>query len=192
MDKKTLVMDKKTLVMDKKTLVMDKKTLVMDNKTLAMDKKKYQHKETELQIMCVRWFGYQYPYLKTLLYHPKNEGTANGRVQGAIGKAEGVVAGVADLILQVPAWDHTCLAIEMKTKAGKQSYQQKVFQAYLENAGGKYIICRSFDDFVEMVGRYLHGMNAGTVQRLKKVHAALQQTETDMEKKKLQRIVGKK
>lgn len=161
-------------------------------RTAVVSKKKNQHKETELQIMCVRWFNYQYPYLKMLLYHPKNEGTAGGRVQGAIGKAEGVVAGVADLILQVPAWDHTCMAIEMKTKTGKQSYQQKVFQRYLEGAGGKYVICRSFDDFVEMVGHYLHGMSTGTAQRLKRLHAVLQLAETDMEKKKLQRIIAKK
>lgn len=158
----------------------------------VLQNKKHQHKETELQIMCVRWFGYQYPYLKSLLYHPKNEGTANGRVQGAIGKAEGVVAGVADLILQVPAWDHTCMAIEMKTKTGKQSYQQKVFQKYLEGAGGKYVICRSFDDFVEMVGHYIHGMNADTELRLKRLNAVLQLAETDMERKKFQRKAGKK
>ncbi len=158
----------------------------------VVSKKKNQHKETELQIMCVRWFGYQYPYLKTLLYHPKNEGAANGRVQGAIGKAEGVVAGVADLILQVPAWDHTCMAIEMKTKTGKQSYQQQVFQKYLEGAGGKYVICRNFDDFAETVGHYLHGMNADTVQRLKRLNAVLQLAETDMERKKFQRKIDKK
>ena len=153
---------------------------------------KIHHRESDLQIRCVKWFRITYPEFAFLLEHPHNEGNGFNRLQQIIANAEGVTKGVADLILHVPTQDFFSLAIEMKTKAGKQSYQQKVFQRYLEGAGGKYVICRSFDDFVEMVGHYLHGMNAGTVQRLKKVHAALQQTETDMEKKKLQRIVGKK
>lgn len=109
--------------------------------------KRYQHKESELQIQCVRWFAYEYPHLRMLLYHPQNEGTANGRVRGAIAKAEGVVAGVADLILQAPSEDgFSCLAIEMKTPTGRQSPEQKMFELYIKAAYGKYVVIRSFED----------------------------------------------
>lgn len=153
---------------------------------------KYRHRESEMQIQCVRWFRYQYPHLKMLLYHPKNEGTAGGRVQGAIAKAEGVVAGVADLILQVPAFGYHCLAIEMKTEKGRQSAQQKIFQCYLENAGGKYEICRSLDDFMKTINGYLYGMETGMVIALRMVLDGQRQEEERLEKKKLQRIISRR
>lgn len=152
----------------------------------------YHYKESELQMRCVTWFAYQYPHLRMLLYHPKNEGTANGRRQGAIAKAEGVVAGVADLMLQVPALGYHCLAIEMKTKTGRQSPEQKLFQLYLENAGGKYVVCRSYDDFVNIVSVYLAGIDLRIEDNLKSVYAGQKQAEDDLAKKRLQSIINKK
>ena len=46
-----------------------------------------KHKESDLQIQCVRWFRYQYQAFARLLEHPKNEGNGN-HSQGAIAKAE--------------------------------------------------------------------------------------------------------
>lgn len=152
----------------------------------------YHYKESELQIRCVKWFFYEYPYLRMLLYHPKNEGTANGRRQGAIAKAEGVVAGVADLMLQVSAGGYACLAIEMKTKTGRQSPEQKLFQLYLENAGGKYVVCRSYDDFVSVVSDYLSGIPPIVKENLQSVYAGQKQAEEDLAKKRLQSIINKK
>ena len=114
---------------------------------------KQRHKESDLQIRCVKWFRITYPAFARLLEHPKNEGdghSAQDRMRQAISKAEGVQAGVADLILHVPASIHFwrgeiqeeptlyhSLAIEMKTKTGRQSPEQKIFQRYFEAAGGK-------------------------------------------------------
>lgn len=151
----------------------------------------YQHKESELQIQCVRWFAYEYPYLRMLLYHPKNEGTANGRVRGAIAKAEGVVAGVADLILQVPTTDgFSCLAIEMKTPTGRQSQEQKLFERYITAGNGKYVIVRTFDDFKSIVMGYVNSINKGVISALKKLHIAQCKAENEMARERMRKLIN--
>lgn len=153
--------------------------------------KRYQHKESELQIQCVRWFAYEYPHLRMLLYHPQNEGTANGRVRGAIAKAEGVVAGVADLILQVPSENGvSCLAIEMKTLTGRQSPEQKLFEKYITAADGKYVVVRTFDDFKFIVTKYVNGIYPDTITALRKLYNAQLQAEEDKARERMRKLVN--
>lgn len=151
---------------------------------------KPQHKESELQIRCVKWFAYEYPYLRRMLYHPKNEGHAGGRVQGAIAKAEGVVAGVADLMLQILAGGYTCLAIEMKTKTGKQSKDQKLWQLYLTAAGGSYVVIRSYEQFVDVVGKYIASADKNVLTALQSVYRGQMQAEEDMARQQLRKILS--
>ncbi len=153
--------------------------------------KRYQHKESELQIQCVRWFAYEYPHLRMLLYHPKNEGTANGRVRGAIAKAEGVVAGVADLILQAPSTDgFSCLAIEMKAPAGRQSQEQKLFERYITAANGKYVIVRSFDDFKSIVMEYVNSINKEVISSLKHLRIAQSKAENEIARERMRKLIN--
>lgn len=113
-----------------------------------------RHTESKIQQTCVRWFRLQYPHLQRLLFHPKNEGHGS-RVAGAIAKAEGVVAGVPDLILAVPNSSHHMLCVEMKTPTGRQSASQKEFQQVVEAAGAQYVIVRDLLSFVKVVSEYL-------------------------------------
>lgn len=153
--------------------------------------KRYQHKESELQIQCVRWFAYEYPHLRMLLYHPKNEGTANGRVRGAIAKAEGVVAGVADLILQAPSTDgFSCLAIEMKTPAGRQSQEQKLFERYITAANGKYVIVRTFDGFKSIVMEYVNSINKEVISSLKHLRIAQSKAEDEIARERMRKLIN--
>ena len=153
--------------------------------------KHYQHKESELQIQCVRWFAYEYPHLRMLLYHPKNEGTANGRVRGAIAKAEGVVAGVADLILQAPTTDGlSCLAIEMKTPAGRQSQEQKFFERYIVIAGGQYAIIRSFEGFKTIVNQYVANIHPGIITDLKNMYEAQRKAEDEIARERMRKLIN--
>lgn len=109
-----------------------------------------RHKESNLQIACVRWFRYEYPHLAKMLFAVPNGGARNA-ITGAILKAEGVVAGVADLILLCPSVNgkYHSLCIEMKTtsKASKQRETQKEWQNVAELNGNKYVICRNFEEF---------------------------------------------
>ena len=113
-----------------------------------------KQEESILQQQCVRRFRYQHPEYAPLLFAVPNGGFRNkGTAQRM--HAEGVVAGVADLILMLPTADHHALCIEMKTDKGRQSDKQKEWQAAVEKHGYKYIICRSFQDFFFEVTKYL-------------------------------------
>lgn len=120
--------------------------------------KKQSHPESALQIQCVTWFNYQYPHLTPLFFAVPNGGSRNPR-EAAIMKAEGIRAGVSDLILNIPSGRNTQLAIEMKDEKGKQSPEQKRYQRYAEAAGIKYIICRSFEAFKAEVTEYIDRIN---------------------------------
>lgn len=64
--------------------------------------------------MCVSWFRLKYPAIGKLLFAIPNGG-ARSRTEAAIMKAEGVTAGVADLILLIGRGGFNALCIEMKT-----------------------------------------------------------------------------
>ena len=123
-----------------------------------------REEEHQIQSACVRWFAYQHPELKGLLFAVPNGGARNKATAGKL-KAEGVVAGVSDLILLVPQWFTTwrgqqgCLyaglCIEMKTAKGRQSPDQKEWQAKVESKGYKYAVCHSLDEFINEIEDYL-------------------------------------
>ena len=113
-----------------------------------------RHIEENTQIACVRWFNLQYPEYRGLLYAVPNGGARN-KVEAAKLKAEGVVAGVADLILAIPRNGFGCLCIEMKTDKGRQSESQKLWQRQTEKHGNKYVVCRDFMEFKTEIENYL-------------------------------------
>lgn len=117
---------------------------------------KPSHIESEMQRSCKRWFDLQYPKLSRLLFAVPNGGARNSREAGIM-KAEGVTAGVADMILLIPRHGYGCLCIEFKTKDGRQSDSQKLWQADVEAHGNKYVVVRSIGDFVKEVRDYLRG-----------------------------------
>ena len=116
-----------------------------------------KHLEEDIQTACVRWFGYQYPQYATLLHHSPNGGFRNTR-EAARFKAMGTRAGVADLMLFLPRKGFHALFIEMKTpsKSSNQSPLQKAWQEAVEKQGYKYVVCRSFDQFVEIIEGYVN------------------------------------
>lgn len=56
-----------------------------------------KHHEHNLQTACVRWFRYQYP--KDIILAVPNGGSRDNKKEAARLKAEGVLAGVSDLII---------------------------------------------------------------------------------------------
>jgi hypothetical protein len=154
-----------------------------------------KHKESQIQQRCVSWFRYQYPAFKRLLFHPKNEGNGN-RAQGAIAKAEGVVAGVADLLLTVPAqysatYTTIGLALELKTKVGKQSPEQKLFEQFYTLAGGQYSIIRSYEDFVTIVTDYMAHVPEDIKQLIIEQHNDNERESLNKAKAEFQKLVAK-
>lgn len=112
--------------------------------------------EHRIQQACVRWFNLQYPHLRGRLFAVPNGGRRDV-VTGAKLKAEGVVAGVADLILLVTNKAFGALLIEMKKPGGIQSAAQRKWQETVTRDGEyKYVICRSIYDFMREIREYLN------------------------------------
>ena len=110
--------------------------------------------EHKLQAACVRWYRLQYPKMKHNLFAVPN-GSKRDVIIGAKLKEEGVLAGVADLILLKSNRFYGALLIEMKTPEGRQSDTQKEWQQKITDDGFKYVIVRSLEDFQREIKRYL-------------------------------------
>lgn len=110
--------------------------------------------EHHLQCNCVKWFRLQYPRMKHNLFAVPNGGLRKAS-EAAKFKAEGVLAGVSDLILLRRNSEYGGLLIEMKTRKGVQADSQKEWQKKITEDGYKYVVCRSLDDFMREVNEYL-------------------------------------
>ncbi len=110
--------------------------------------------ESQLQKSCIMWFRLQYPSIARLIFAVPNGGSRNPR-EAAKMKGEGVTAGVADVILLKASSGYSSLCIEFKTAKGRQQKTQKEWQQVVEENGNKYIICRSFDSFRDIIKGYL-------------------------------------
>lgn len=139
----------------------------------AEERKPQRHEESRLQESCVTWFRLQYPKLALLLFAVPNGGKRTHRTIVRAGrvityspeakqmKKEGVTAGVADLILLKPSGGYASLCIEMKTteKGSEQRESQKIWQQAAEEAGNKYVVCRTLEGFISVVNDYLKPAN---------------------------------
>lgn len=113
-----------------------------------------RHIEEDIQEMCVSWFNMQFPDLAMLLHHSPNGGRRTAR-EGARFKRMGTRAGFPDLVLFIPTNDFHALFIELKTARGRQTQTQKDWQQRVEGKGYCYRICRSFEEFMNIIKDYL-------------------------------------
>ena len=105
-----------------------------------------KHQESTLQTACVRWFRCQYPQL--VIYAVPNGGSRNVLEAQRL-KAEGVLAGVADLVVLLP--QGKSLYIEMKVKGNRQTQNQKDFQNKVIALGHTYAVCYTFEEFQKVI-----------------------------------------
>ena len=123
--------------------------------------------EHDLQVGCVEYFRAQYPQIAKLLFAVPNGGFRRKETAGKM-KAEGVTAGVSDLLLLVPNKLFHGLCLETKIirefvdGEGKfqrrKSYQepeQREWQSLVENQGYMYVVYRSLEEFQRIVDNYL-------------------------------------
>lgn len=110
-----------------------------------------------MQTACFQWFNLQYPEFRGLLFAVPNGG-GRSRIEAALLKAEGVVAGVADMLLLVPSRGYAGLCIEFKaaTKTARQSEAQKNWERLINKHGAyKYTVVRTFEEFRTLMYNYL-------------------------------------
>jgi hypothetical protein len=98
--------------------------------------------EFKLQAQCFRYHWNERPQERGRLFTVNNN--SGGKFEGAIMKAMGVVAGVADMMYLS---DAGLIALEFKTPTGRQSPAQKEWQETIEAAGYRYVIIRTFEEF---------------------------------------------
>ncbi len=148
-----------------------------------------KEEEHILQKRCVTWFTYQYPHLRQLLFAVPNGGY-RPRITAAKMKSEGITAGVADLILQIPNYYYHSLNIEMKAGA-RQSETQKLYEIYCKSAGNYYTICRSIEEFQEVINNYLSTVDTNILSALRDIYSAQKEAETVKARKKFQMLISK-
>jgi hypothetical protein len=107
--------------------------------------------ESNLQISCVKWFRLQYPD-RIIAAIPN--GGKRGIVTASIMKAEGVLPGMPDLIIPEPMGLFHGMFIEMKSETGTTSQHQKEILRRLNNVGYAVYVCRSLDNFMQVVNDY--------------------------------------
>lgn len=131
----------------------DQEWLLLKDKVNSETKRSNtRHEESKLQISCVKWFRLQYP--EHVLFSVPNGGFRNGK-EAKILKAEGVVAGIADLFLMFGNKGYMGMFIEMKFGKGKQGPSQIDFQKKAETQGYKYIVVNSFEGFMQEINSYI-------------------------------------
>ncbi|MBQ3812871.1 MAG: VRR-NUC domain-containing protein [Bacteroidales bacterium] len=137
-----------------------------EEKKTKKKKRKTEHTESDLQRTCVAWFRAQYPKDELMLFAVPNGG-GRSAIEAGIMKAEGVTAGVADLLLLEARGGWGCLCIEMKTKKkwSRQRDSQKAWQEATERAGNRYVVCRTLEEFQTVVADYM-GLPAGSARRV--------------------------
>lgn len=118
------------------------------------------HREHDIQASCVRWMRLQYPREATMLFAIPNgahlAGTAKQRAaHWARLEREGAKAGVPDLFLAIPRRDSHGLFIEMKAERGRVSPAQAVWLEALSIQGYETAVCRSLEEFMQVVREYL-------------------------------------
>ncbi|WP_303811844.1 VRR-NUC domain-containing protein [Apibacter mensalis] len=125
----------------------------MENKEEIKIRKKRENPESRLQRACIKWFKLQYP--KETIFAIPNGGK-RGKIEAAIMKGEGVMAGVSDLFLMRGKERYHGLFIEMKAKNGKLRENQRVFIEDAERKDYKVEVCYSLEEFIEKVNNYLN------------------------------------
>lgn len=110
---------------------------------------KPRHIESQIQIQMVKWFRLQYP--RYIIAAIPNGGQRSA-LEAKIMKGEGVLAGFSDLIIIA---NGNVLFVEVKTKSGYQSDLQAKFQSDVERLGFQYSICRSLDDFILTIEKWI-------------------------------------
>ena len=125
--------------------------------------------EHEIQKNCVRWFRLQYRQYEKMLFAIPNGGARSKATAGKL-KAEGVVAGVADLCLAIGRGGYGALYIEMKQRGNFQQKNQKEWQTVCERCGNRYVVCKNIKEFMDAINEYMSlPANATLMEELKRL-----------------------
>ena len=118
-----------------------------------------EHKE---QVALFRWAEFaaaSRPELRLL--HAIPNGGHRHKAVAARMKAEGVRRGVPDVFLPIPRGAFAGLYIEMKTRRGRVSDEQRRWIEALRAQGYRAEVCREWNAARELIEQYLNGGERG-------------------------------
>ena len=124
--------------------------LTIEELRAMLPKKPNKRPEEVLQAEIIRWYRSRYPQPNPMYYLlVSNDNNAISAQQGMKAKAQGRVPGVADLTFYKPGGQP--ILIELKTATGRQSPDQKQWQKAVEDAGYRYVVVRSVEEFKKII-----------------------------------------
>lgn len=109
----------------------------------CIKRKNGEKSEYNIQCECIEWVRHTHPgYIS---YSNPNEAAGT---RAAKYKRSGMLPGVSDLTIIKP---DKIIFVEMKNAVGRQSKAQRTFQRRLEEFGYEYYLCRSLEEFKEII-----------------------------------------
>lgn len=118
------------------------------------------HTESNEQIAAMDWLRAQHPHIALHTLHIGNERKAS-YYAGYIMKRMGVLKGASDLLMAWPVLKpdgsyYHGLFIEVKSKIGRPSGDQKAFIQRMRDVGYKAEICYGADEVISTMKDYLY------------------------------------
>lgn len=113
--------------------------------------------ESKIQQEAIMHIWNTYPETRLCLFHVPNGMFTNAR-EGAKFKAQGVIAGVPDLVF---VWQGKTHYIEVKTEKGRLSEQQKALHQKWAEQGVNVAVCRSSEEIIAIVAELVLRSKSG-------------------------------
>lgn len=113
-------------------------------------------KPTERQIVetWYRWLCYQYPDVARGTFHPPNEGKRTTTTCRIL-KSQGMLKGVADIIMLWPACGYHGACFEFKSAKGKLTAEQHAFLAHAKSCNYFVQIFNDIDTAIAVTNDYI-------------------------------------
>lgn len=110
--------------------------------------------ESQEQIAVIDFIKFQYPDVLPFTIHVKNE-RKTSLYMGSLNKRLGVLKGTPDLFIAWPTSDHHGLFIEMKSRKGRPTIEQKEFIERANLKGYYATIAYGADQAIDTIRKYL-------------------------------------
>lgn len=113
-----------------------------------------RHTESNEQIAAMDWLRAQHPKIAEHTLHIGNERKAS-YYAGYIMKRMGVLKGASDLFMAWPCGGFHGLFIEVKSKIGRPSAEQKAFLQRMKDVGYRAEICYGAEEVINTMKEYI-------------------------------------
>lgn len=110
--------------------------------------------ETIEQITVMDWLRWKHPLIVKLTMHIPNERKQN-KIWGLVLAHMGVLAGASDLFMAYPRKNYHGLFLEMKTKKGRLTDNQKTFLSDMSEQGYLAEVAYGAEHAISIIEKYL-------------------------------------